>query len=43
MNPQNILMVATKNIHDKYNFFEMTLQIEEFENAMENCKLCRNP
>ncbi|XP_050314020.1 zinc transporter 2-like [Anthonomus grandis grandis] len=43
INPQTILMVATKNIHDKYNFFEMTLQIEEFEDFMEDCKQCQNP
>ncbi|KAJ8984507.1 hypothetical protein NQ317_010978 [Molorchus minor] len=42
-NPQNILMVATKNIHDKYNFFEMTLQIEEFQDIMEDCRQCKNP
>ncbi|GJQ66834.1 putative UDP-glucose:glycoprotein Glucosyltransferase [Trypoxylus dichotomus] len=42
-NPQEILMVATKNIHDKYNFFEMTLQIEEFQEIMENCCQCKNP
>lgn len=42
-NPQTILMVATKDIHDKYNFFEMTLQIEEFQNVMEDCIQCRNP
>ncbi|CAH0562561.1 unnamed protein product [Brassicogethes aeneus] len=43
VNPQNILMVATKNIHDKYNFFEMTLQIEEFQDSMEHCNQCQNP
>ncbi|XP_030748415.1 zinc transporter 2-like isoform X2 [Sitophilus oryzae] len=42
-NPQNVLVVATKNIHEKFNFFEMTLQIEEFENIMDNCKQCQNP
>ncbi|CAH1121044.1 unnamed protein product [Ceutorhynchus assimilis] len=42
-NPQNVLMVATKNIHDKFNFFEMTLQIEEFEEKMADCKQCQNP
>ncbi|XP_018578076.1 zinc transporter 2 isoform X2 [Anoplophora glabripennis] len=42
-NPQNVLMVATKNIHDKFNFFEMTLQIEEFQDVMENCVQCKNP
>ncbi|KAK9889494.1 hypothetical protein WA026_004773 [Henosepilachna vigintioctopunctata] len=42
-NPQNILMETTKNIHDRYNFFEMTLQIEEFQDIMEDCSQCRNP
>ncbi|CAH1153464.1 unnamed protein product [Phaedon cochleariae] len=42
-NPQNVLMVATKNVHDKFNFFEMTLQIEEFQEIMEDCQQCRNP
>ncbi|XP_011064319.1 PREDICTED: zinc transporter 2-like isoform X2 [Acromyrmex echinatior] len=39
--PQNILCTATRNIHDKYKFFEMTLQIEEFNERMENCKQCK--
>ncbi|XP_011687979.1 PREDICTED: zinc transporter 2-like isoform X2 [Wasmannia auropunctata] len=39
--PQNILRTATRNIHDKYKFFEMTLQIEEFNERMENCKQCK--
>lgn len=43
VNPQNILMVATKNIHDRFNFFEMTLQIEEFQEIMEDCNQCKNP
>lgn len=42
-NPQSILMVATKHIHDKYNFMEMTLQIEEFQEVMENCNQCKLP
>ncbi|XP_033219609.1 zinc transporter 2-like isoform X2 [Belonocnema kinseyi] len=41
--PQNILRTATRNIHDMYNFFEMTLQIEEFNEKMENCKQCKSP
>lgn len=43
VNPQTILMVATKNIHDNYNFFEMTLQIEEFQDVMEDCNQCKSP
>lgn len=39
--PQNILCTATRNIHEKYKFFEMTLQIEEFNERMENCKQCK--
>lgn len=39
--PQQILRTATRNIHDRYNFFEMTLQIEEFDEKMENCKQCK--
>lgn len=41
--PQKILMITTKNIQDRYNFFEMTLQIEEFLECMEACKQCKNP
>lgn len=43
INPQSILMIATKNIQDRYNFFEMTLQIEEFQDIMEDCTQCKNP
>ncbi|KAK9299252.1 hypothetical protein QLX08_007624 [Tetragonisca angustula] len=39
--PHNILRTATRNIHDNYKFFEMTLQIEEFDERMENCKQCK--
>ncbi|XP_066600919.1 proton-coupled zinc antiporter SLC30A2-like isoform X5 [Prorops nasuta] len=39
--PNDILRTATRNIHDQYNFFEMTLQIEEFNERMENCKQCK--
>ncbi|XP_058805638.1 proton-coupled zinc antiporter SLC30A2-like isoform X3 [Phymastichus coffea] len=41
--PQTILRTATRNIHDKYNFFEMTLQIEEFNEKMDNCEQCKPP
>ncbi|XP_065166149.1 proton-coupled zinc antiporter SLC30A2-like isoform X2 [Atheta coriaria] len=42
-NPQAVLMQATKQIHDKHNFFEMTLQIEEFQDVMKNCRQCNFP
>lgn len=41
--PQTILVTTTKNVQDRYNFFEMTLQIEEFQDIMENCCQCKNP
>lgn len=37
VNPQSVLVVATKSIHEKYDFFEMTLQIEEFKSVTDNC------
>ncbi|OXU26397.1 hypothetical protein TSAR_010714 [Trichomalopsis sarcophagae] len=43
VSPQTILRTATRNIHEKYSFFEMTLQIEEFDEQMENCKQCKPP
>ncbi|XP_076685318.1 proton-coupled zinc antiporter SLC30A2 isoform X2 [Andrena cerasifolii] len=39
--PHDILRTATRNIHNKYKFFEMTLQIEEFNERMENCRQCK--
>jgi solute carrier family 30 (zinc transporter), member 2 len=30
-------------IHAKYEFFETTLQIEEYDAEMEACKDCTNP
>ncbi|XP_048509012.1 zinc transporter 2-like isoform X3 [Athalia rosae] len=41
--PQEILRTATRNIHDMYDFLEMTLQIEEFNQKMENCHQCKSP
>lgn len=41
--PQKILEEATKLVHEKYNFFEMTLQIEEFSDLMEDCNQCKMP
>lgn len=38
-----ILKIASKKIHAKYNFFEMTLQIEYFQANMADCKQCRDP
>ncbi|XP_026472343.1 zinc transporter 2-like isoform X2 [Ctenocephalides felis] len=40
--PHGILKLATRNVHDKYHFFEMTLQIEEFRDDMEDCNQCND-
>lgn len=43
VNPQKILSIASKSIREKYNFFEMTLQIEDFEQNMDLCNKCKMP
>ncbi|XP_063616376.1 proton-coupled zinc antiporter SLC30A2-like isoform X1 [Cydia splendana] len=43
VSPQKVLEQATRLVHDKYNFFEMTLQIEEFSDGMESCGQCKMP
>lgn len=43
VNTGTILKIASKRIHQKFNFFEMTLQIEEFQQEMANCKQCQDP
>ncbi|XP_077298310.1 proton-coupled zinc antiporter SLC30A2-like isoform X2 [Arctopsyche grandis] len=43
VSPQIVLQEATRLVHEKYNFFEMTLQIEEFKNDMEECNQCKMP
>lgn len=41
--PEAILKVATESVHEKYKFFETTIQIEEFHQEMEDCNQCSNP
>ncbi|CAK1602506.1 unnamed protein product [Parnassius mnemosyne] len=43
VSPQKVLEQATKLVHEKFNFFEMTLQIEEFNDGMEECSQCKMP
>ncbi|XP_032528955.1 proton-coupled zinc antiporter SLC30A2-like isoform X2 [Danaus plexippus] len=43
VSPQKVLEQATRLVHEKYNFFEMTLQIEEFSDVMEQCRQCEMP
>ncbi|CAO1358526.1 unnamed protein product [Diamesa hyperborea] len=42
-NTESVLKEATMKIHAKYDFFETTLQIEEFQSDMEDCNQCTNP
>lgn len=41
--PETILKCATRTVHEKYKFFETTIQIEEFQPEMEDCNQCSNP
>lgn len=43
VSPESILRLATKCVHEKYKFFETTIQIEEFQPVMEDCNQCSNP
>ncbi|KAM3958611.1 proton-coupled zinc antiporter SLC30A2-like [Aphomia sociella] len=43
VSPQRVLDQATRLVHEKYNFFELTLQIEEFNDGMEECSQCKMP
>ncbi|CAH2102056.1 unnamed protein product [Euphydryas editha] len=43
VSPQKVLQQATRLVHEKYDFFEMTLQIEEFSDGMEACRQCEMP
>ncbi|XP_026676302.1 zinc transporter 2-like [Diaphorina citri] len=38
-----ILKQASRLVHTKFDFFEMTLQIEEFNATMEACDQCQSP
>ncbi|XP_026275450.1 zinc transporter 2 isoform X2 [Frankliniella occidentalis] len=42
VHPNTVLKTATQNIHANFNFFELTLQIEEFHPNMENCEECHD-
>lgn len=42
-NFQQILQEASMRIRAKYDFYEMTLQVEEFHEDMEDCTQCQGP
>lgn len=41
--PQKVLQQASHDIRSQFHFYEMTLQVEEFEQNMEDCEQCRCP
>jgi zinc transporter 2 len=43
VNAQKVLKDATQIIREKYDLYEMTLQIEEFQNDMIGCDQCKEP
>jgi len=40
---QTVLHQATAVVRSKYKFYEMTLQVEEFQNTMDQCTQCKDP
>lgn len=42
-NTEAVLREATVKIHAKYDFYETTLQIEMYDEDMEDCRDCDNP
>jgi zinc transporter 2 len=40
---QQVLLQASRLVRSRFNVFEMTLQIEEFEAGMSDCTQCQDP
>ena len=40
---KDVLLEASRLIRSRFNIFEMTLQIEEFQAGMEYCTQCQDP
>ena len=38
-----VLQEATIKIRARYEFYEMTLQVEEFQDEMDACRQCKDP
>jgi len=43
LNAQKVLKEATQKIRAKYDLYEMTLQVEEFQSDMMGCDQCKDP
>ena len=42
-NAQQILHSASDTLRNRFNFYEMTLQVEDYQREMSDCKQCVNP
>lgn len=40
---QEVLLQASRLVRSRFDVYEMTLQIEEFEAGMEDCAQCQDP
>jgi len=43
VNAQQVLAAAIAKIRDRYNLYELTLQVEEFRSEMDGCEQCKDP
>lgn len=43
LNAQQVLAAAIAKIRDRYNLYELTLQVEEFRTEMDGCEQCKDP
>lgn len=41
--PAEVLKIASSSIRSKFDVFELTIQVEEYRNEMEDCTQCQNP
>ena len=43
LSAQKVLTAATQKIREKYDLYEMTLQVEQFQSDMNGCDQCKDP
>ena len=42
-NPKTVLKRASRLIRTRYNIYEMTIQVEEYNDDMIDCNKCQDP
>ncbi|CAG2116337.1 unnamed protein product [Medioppia subpectinata] len=42
-NPTKILNIASQQIKNRYNIYELTIQVEEYRDEMSDCQQCQTP